>query len=1612
MSGMATSSRPSRGHSTSTPVSRSKGTAMEDFKMSPNAILRYFDPTAATASMFLYAQGNSVVCCHHDTLTIERRFSRHSDEVQILAVDNQSELGAGRLVVSYDAGQTAIVWDIMSGEEVARFASYEHLTVAAWMRNGNVAFGNTQGNIILFEPTTSEHISARTIDQIAVTALAPSADCRTFAIGFIPKRLSAHCNFAAKVYNIAQFDNFKRPFTNFQTNDGDLRVWSVSKAYNSADPAKVVRILRKSENYLTGPNWMGWSKNGRIIQHTESETLSWDVRTKHVTYDKIPTLEHIKGLAVYGPGASLFTLGANNTVQQFDLNAPAMMVANVQHPANLLPPSPPVSIEEQEKGAATASDSEMGSIQISADISESDDDPAPPMARIARAGEMHLSSDEDQYRTASPASSQSGVSDMSSTSSRTPGRYQGSTRSRGMTDNTYISAGSSIQSSAYPQEKKYTRESSSYSTSSLSSISMGSSTSRSRHRPSRLRHEVPRSPEDSKVTDLFKFTRSRLSDVPYKRSPMADSSRLTNDDLRRHMLCTIFGWTKEADDLVRDEMSRHPQGSPCRILLAKWLGDIDPDIMVASSENMTSSDWMLLALSGIGGTAAQHKLGLAYVQRLLENGDIHSAVTIMIGMGDQTDAIEVYISHKKYLEALILTCIYYPAVWERQAQIVKKWGEWAVQHGHQQLAIRCFACSGKDFACSGKESDEPWSSPSAQQITFQSINTTMNPSIPEVLSPPLSPPGLNRGPQRSIAKTSALKLITSFGDQNTKSKFFSSNDGGQTPIAAGVTPIAESAISPRGEDMATAFLRPSNRSAFNTPTTARSQTSNFSRGRLPSIGEMPSDANLRNTSKKSSTQPPAGSDASNPPNDYPAKPSHKPKTSTDEGNLVMGLSLERAATASPMMMKNSHRRKEAPPPSPSPESLAALMQSGRKSRNGPRERIPNGLELQLQSFNTGTSDVTTPEQSVASSTRFHWPTRRRGPGSIASSATSASATSSVARTGHRSHQGGRSLDDYINSLEAAKVRSRGGSREGRNTTRESSGTRKGSSRERSGERGRAASRAYTPRAGKRSPTSPVPMSPEDLLNLSTAKFNETRYDEQGREVEEPNTVRKASTVRASSRSRARRGSSRDDKRPAPLDTVRGRSNDRQGSAPRSPSSPIPMSAGGQHFYGSEDEEDYKRAKEDQARFRSRNAQSRGGSRSRDPSPNSFARESSKPRESAETRSRTPRVEFSVQGHAGDLRAIKDERQLKKEAAARELEERRKSLAKRPLAPPIPHPDQLSPAFAGMSISRAPTAFELPSTTFVQPKELPPRSRTAEPEKRSMYAQQPSRPFIGLPATPKAMRLVMDGQKEISPEEPVPPIPLTFAQAESPSSRQGSRQNSPQESNPPAAESLTLLPSTVYQPPSRPNIQRCMSAPPEEPVVPRALQGDGSSASSRLTRGQSLRKLSTPDAHSSKYNRTIDGVMDDNYVGRHSRQHSNSDQIPPPPPPPPFLKELQHLAIPPPPPPAPLPFAQGGKPPVVYGGKTSGTIEIVMDNDDQTEQPEHGHSVQPLSETTVPVIAPPNPRGHNRGRSSVDNSIAGRISRATERMRSGSRSRNNSSVVSRTKSPSEGPATMP
>ena len=51
--------------------------------------------------------------------------------------------------------------------------------------------GNTNGNVILFEPSTSEHFSQRTIYD-PITALAPAQDCQTYAIGYVVKAVPAN----------------------------------------------------------------------------------------------------------------------------------------------------------------------------------------------------------------------------------------------------------------------------------------------------------------------------------------------------------------------------------------------------------------------------------------------------------------------------------------------------------------------------------------------------------------------------------------------------------------------------------------------------------------------------------------------------------------------------------------------------------------------------------------------------------------------------------------------------------------------------------------------------------------------------------------------------------------------------------------------------------------------------------------------------------------------------------------------------------------------------------------------------------------------------------------------------------------------------------------------------------------------------------------------------------------------------------------------------------------------------------------------------------------------------------------------------------------------------
>ena len=123
------------------PRTASTSRSTSAFKGSPQFPTEQLHPCTATAAYFLFSQGTTIVVLHHDTLAVERRFEGHQSQIAFVAADNVSERGAGRLVVSYDTSQTAIVWDLFTGNEISRFASFDLIRVGNWMRNGNVAFG-------------------------------------------------------------------------------------------------------------------------------------------------------------------------------------------------------------------------------------------------------------------------------------------------------------------------------------------------------------------------------------------------------------------------------------------------------------------------------------------------------------------------------------------------------------------------------------------------------------------------------------------------------------------------------------------------------------------------------------------------------------------------------------------------------------------------------------------------------------------------------------------------------------------------------------------------------------------------------------------------------------------------------------------------------------------------------------------------------------------------------------------------------------------------------------------------------------------------------------------------------------------------------------------------------------------------------------------------------------------------------------------------------------------------------------------------------------------------------------------------------------------------------
>ncbi|KAI9728178.1 MAG: hypothetical protein M1828_004639 [Chrysothrix sp. TS-e1954] len=1502
-----------------------------------------FEACDATASFFLHAQHNAVVCLHHDTLAVERRFEKHREDVLLISADNVSERGAGRLVVSYDAGQTAIVWDIFTGEEIARFASYEQLRVAAWMRDGSIAFGttiwpavspstgaladhkigNSQGNIILFETATSEHVSSKTIFD-PVTALAPASDCKTFAIGYLNGSILIATLQPFTILHTLNTSRGPSPITGLawhgssskqktemlatQTSDGDLRVWSVTKPPIN-DPPRIIRVIGGSDTSNAQRSWFAWSKNGRLVQYCDDVTRAWDVRTKKVTHENIPTIPDVAAITNYGPTASLFTVGPNYMIQQYDLNPSGVpaMVANIQHVPPNAPPTPPDSIPRE-----TPPPIDDSKLRISLDAQSSEDDGPmmSPFEKIAQEMDQMEQERRDQVTPLSPISSRaSSRNSMSSASSygrrNKPRIWERNTPTRGSeggSTGTMISSSSSLRTGHDSVSVRST-----------------SSASSSKYQQSSLRQEMFRSPDEVKemrTLDLFPFIKARLTEVKF-RTPRYGQANLTPDVLRKEMLSVVFGWDHDIDALVRDELSRHRQSSGSAILLSKWLGDLDPEsaAQMIGSDTMTSSDWMLLALSSSMGQGSK-QMGEVYVRKLLEKDEVHPAVAILLGLGEQNDAVEVYVSRRYFMEAVLLTCLLFPTDWQRQSYLVRKWGEIAVSEHQPELAVRCFSCTTI-------ESSEPWFSPRAQK----EFSTERNDSQDSATSPATSP--LSAGnPSRLTTKNASLKLITSFGG-NVAAK-------PQHSTAIGVTPIIDSALSPGG-----AF--PSKRSGsrgLKEPSSARTATpSGYHRRRAPSAGlSIPEDDIDGATPLTDKTR-------------VPSRPG------------------SRSSNAAPGTAIKPRRNVMETLPSP-----ALGVFNGReevtRSRDDSRDRNHHNLKLRM----TNTVETEDTSSSHHGSDGARRPHRRsessnlREPGSVAS--TRLDDLSPLMTDGSSRSYKGRNIDRYISSLEEANHQAQQLRAQSRSRSR---------ARQRDTSETREQSDVKYIKPSKRSPSSPVPMSLEDDTRQATESPIDPKAS-RARERSRPGGSRSrtsskpakapespdAPTPLRSERSRnASRGASRSRQRQTSpeveIRSDRGRSHGRRaGSRARSSSSPSPMDT----LLPREDTKSRQRST-------SRAAVEAYLSGRRTASPERSARARSSSRRTQKEPTSALAEKASDEFYLDDFKHPRTRARAlsRKELAAKELEDRRLSLVRKPSGPSIPLPGDSRPSISPRSFTDESGSTTLASFHHVRDFDRE-RSQTVDPEhyrhsSKSLSAQASN-------GNSRAMRQPRYGSSELESRAGVPAVPALpdNLQTLAPISYQVQGRSN---------DTLApLLPSTTYN--VKPPLPRSNSAPPEQSLyyggVPPQRPRQGSIKSSHSRRG-SERDIPIPPPATEIIN-SIDATINDstnnNIIIVEEDNH------------PPVLPELQHLAGPPPPPPPP-------PPPVAAAGTSSGMINIAMDNSRGTTPAENTSSnaqSNPMPSTS------PNLQRRGRGSGgSGSESLTSKWKNVRDRMRSNSRNRTKS-----------------
>ena len=1416
-----------------------------------------------------------------------------------------------------------------------------------------------------------------------------------------------------------------------QTADGDLRVWSVAKPPTVEQP-RVIRVLKRPEpNFLPGRTWITWSRNGRIIQFSEDETWSWDVRTKHVTYDVLPVLPGVRGMAGYGAGATLFSLGPDFTVQQYDVEQ-SRIVANIRHVPGNIPPTPPE--DNRQLGWTTSGSEEDG------------------YSPVAQSKKPAL----DRSRIISPQTYNSGTTSMHSK----PPRYSSRQDLTSPGQNSEMT-GTTFSVGAQP----------SY----VYDYSKSPGSARANRKASKLRQEVVMSPQDRPIDDLFPFTRARLNDVPFQEPRQLNDDEMTPDNLRRQMLQTVFGWTEDIRDLIRDEMSRHAADSQHAIFLSRWLHEDDeylPEIM-GNTSVLSSMDWMLLTLGTIDHSATTKRITQVFIEKMLSRGDIHAAATVLLALGDRPDAIEVYVSRNQFLEAVLLTCLITPSDWQRQSHLVRKWGEHVVGNSQQQFAMRCFSCTDAEVV-------GPWTSPTMSTLHHPNINALANQGMilhpvqslddvasynPEPKIAPIEEPGgfpevfkrtleRRRGldaptpiampapptPFRTAAvqntrmtpQTSALKLITSFGTPKVPEyKFPGLKSADFTPTAGtNVTPIAESAIdrsalSPGG----TGNYRQNNIRSLNAAMSARGGVTNH-KHRLPSIGETPVD--VEGPSFKRSPPPPLPNNQLPTPADSSSdrerrtegdKDSEK-QHSQDDTDRSDNQVLE-VLTPARYDPNAKHKEKNTPQTAVRPRAemgfpqslnrpdsrhseLEELSMDQQRRRTGSRQRKPDGLSINLaptireqtrSDQNSGTQPRT---GQTYSTTQFETNSEMTSPMNTEDSA--------MDGRGKTINNFGRSIDQYISSVEQAQYYSKN------SRSRDTSSSKMTESRNRGlVRRGSETNEERTINPAKRSPSSPVPMSPEDLrmYSQSVDSLNSpytsslSGLDRSGTPASRSRLGRHQAHTTSEVTNRQRSHSARAKVGRDEVSPERSRSTTRKdGAAPRSPSSPLPMlpaeedrqrstasplrfvSADRQHRSreGSAQRERFNEPRKHRHRSRSRQAEDADGHVSRRSSTSARAGKRLRKHE-AHPHPQEPQhrenggVYDSLTGESSTNLSMDPEarppskvnsegksrrRTHAKDLAAAELEARRLSLARRPSAPNIPLPGQ---TVHGKSASES---------------HAPPLYR-AYTDDGAANGHIESR--IRRPSTPRAMTV----------------NPSTLSQ----------------EGN----AALETLPSSTYHPPPR-----LSSKASPRPGTSHSGRGHARTASqgqedlrtaleieAALTQLPRHPAYSTTVARSRETSRTRDTLQNQGEVSSTGMRATSRDRTRGSPalhnlgatmidsngaPPPPFsgpmvLPELQHLVTPPMPPPPPAPPKDRPQLSVRTNSALENATRIPLPASANPRTADEFYHARPSSANPALQNNGGSTHGHRRGRSgNSESQLMGKIKNLAGKMRTPSQNRDN------------------